>query len=609
MCGIIGYVGNQKALPFLLNGLKNLEYRGYDSCGIALLEKGELTVIKREGKVDKLVQKTSNLQTSAKIGIGHTRWATHGKPLQRNAHPHTDCKEKISVVHNGIIENFEQLKKQLVSKGHQFQSDTDTEIIPHLIEEKLKKKYDLFWAVRQAVKELIGAYGIVVLSEDFPGQLIAARNSSPLILGFGDDSNFVASDQPALVNWTKDLASLKDGQVAKITKESVEIKNLSGQSERYQELFVGKDFSGVSKNGYDHFMLKEIHEQSETVENGLRGRFDQKKGIKLGGIEGQIRKIVDAEYLPIFACGTSMYASLIGKVYFQDFASLPVLVEDATDLVGSRFPWKQGQPAVFASQSGETADVLSVLRQGNKANICPFGLVNVVGSTIARETKAGIYARAGYEIGVAATKSFTNQVLAYLLWSLLVGEEKGLLGEKKKKKLFKEIKTIPQLIEKTLDNEEKIKNIAGEMKDCEKVFFLGRQKGMALSMEAALKVKEISYLPAEAIGAGALKHGPLALVDHKTVLFFIAPDDKQFRKNLNSINEAAARGGRIFVLTNRVEDFRDNKITTIKIPDCGENISVFPAAVSLQLLAYWIARELDRPIDKPRNLAKSVTVE
>jgi len=609
VCGIIGYIGGQKALPFLLSGLKDLEYRGYDSCGIALIEKGKLKVIKTKGEVDFLVKKTRGMSLRATVGIGHTRWATHGKPSRVNAHPHLDCTQKVAVIHNGIIENFQELKKSLIQKGHQFTSQTDTEILPHLIEENLKKRTDLFWAVCQSLKKVIGAYGLAVLAQDFPDEIIAARISSPLILGFGRKENYLASDQPALVNWTQKLATLKDGQIAKISADKVQIKTINGQSANYQKIFLEPESRQVGKAGYPHFMLKEIFEQPKVLENGLKGRFDLKKGVKLGGIEGHLDRFDGLVYLPMVACGSSFHAALVSKNYFQKLANLPVLVENATELISQKFPWKQNQPVIFISQSGETADVLRVLKKAKKQGVFPLGMVNIAGSSLSRQTKAGVYLRAGYEVGVAATKTFTAQILTFLLWSLLIAEKRALKSGVKNK-LFKEIKDLPGLASQVLAKKAEIKKTAKQLLKAKKIYLLGRGASYALSLEAALKIKEVAYLPAEGLMAGELKHGPLALVDKKTVLLFLIPDDEFLGKNLNAVAEASAREAKILVLTNKKSlIWQKQEIRTCFLPHSQPLLSVFPMTIWLQLLAYYLADFLGRSIDKPRHLAKSVTVE
>ncbi|MFC1727598.1 glutamine--fructose-6-phosphate transaminase (isomerizing) [Patescibacteria group bacterium] len=610
MCGIIGYVGQKKAFPFLMSGLKDLEYRGYDSCGVALQGKKKIQVIKTKGEVDLLIKKTRDLKNGAISGIGHTRWATHGKPSMVNAHPHLDCSKKVALVHNGIIENYQELKESLIKKGHRFVSETDTEILVHLIELNLSKKKDLFWAVTESLKKIIGAYGIAVIGSDFPGQIIVAKLSSPLILGFGKNENFIASDQPALLPWTKKLATLKDGQVAKITAEGVEIRTIDGQSADYQKIVLEAESRRVTKAGYPHFMFKEIFDQPLVVQDGLRGRLEPKKGVKLGGIERYLDRFLKIDYLPVVACGTSFHAALVAKYFFQKIANLPVVVEDATELVGTGYPFKRGQPVIFVSQSGETADILAVLKMARKKGIFPLGLVNVAGSSVSRDTKAGVYLRAGYEIGVAATKTFSAQLLAFLLWSILVGRAKRSFTYKDNRRFLKEIAGLPNLVSQVLAQKNVIKNLAKKLKDSEKLYFLGRGIGYALSLEAALKVKEIAYIPAEGLPIGELKHGPLALVDRETTMIFLIPDDESFEKNLNSLNEAAVRGGQIIVLTNKMGSFwPQGKVKVFRFPKCEGLLAAFPMAVWLQLLAYYLADILGKPIDKPRNLAKSVTVE
>lgn len=621
MCGIIGYIGDKKVVQILLKGLKTLEYRGYDSCGIAVVENHELKIIKTVGEVAKLIEKTKDFSSHAQIGIGHTRWATHGKPSNSNAHPHTDCQKRIAVVHNGIIENYLALKNDLLKKGHRFWSETDTEILPHLIEEELKVTPDLFKSVQKVLRQIIGAYGIVVISADFPDQIIAARVSSPLVLGFGKGENLVASDQPALLPYTKNLGSLKDNQVAQITKTGIRVVNIHGQAEDYLKIIVEEEQKEVEKGNFAHFMLKEIHEQPKVIEDGLRGRFHQKTGVKLGGIESKLELLQKTSFLPLICCGTSLHAGLIGKEYLQNLANLPVMIEDATELVVNNFPWPKNEPAFFVSQSGETADVLSVMRKAKKAGTIALGLVNVVGSSLSRETEAGIYTRAGFEIGVAASKTFSAQILVFLLMALRIQENKKTLKHENtrtrkpfenthEKQLNREIEKIPQFMQNVLNREKEIRKLAEKFGKKEKIYFLGRGLGYALSLEAALKVKELAYLPSEGIAMGELKHGPLALVDKNTVLVFFMPEQANFTKNLNSLSEAVSRGGRIIIITNRKDPmWKKIKAEVFYFDSCDYLLSVFPIAVWVQLFAYYLALNLGCSIDKPRNLAKSVTVE
>jgi len=609
MCGIVGYAGQKKALPFLLSGLKNLEYRGYDSCGVALLENKRIRTYKAKGEVDRLVKKLDQVKAEATLGIGHTRWATHGQPSVGNAHPHFDCTKKIAVAHNGIIENFEELKNKLVRDGHLFRSQTDTEVLAHLIEEGLKKGLGFHQAVVACLKQVVGAYGIAVVNSDVPNQIIAARLSSPLIIGLGRGENFLASDQPALINWTKNLIILENNQIATITRQKVDIRNINGQKVRGQRLIIDRETKTAQKDKYPHFTLKEIHEQPEIIKRGLAGRFNGKtKTIKLGGVENQLAKINQSPFLTIVASGTSYYAGLLGKIFFQTIAQKPVNVENAAEVNSEAFPWDKNQPVIFISQSGETADVLGVLKQAKTKNILPFGLVNAVGSSVARETAQGVYLRAGFEIGVASTKAFVAQTLALLLWSISLARQKGI---KIDKKLTDQIRQIPGLIKKTLAKEKEIKKLAFKLFSQPRLFLIGRGIGFPLALEGALKVKELAYIHAEGIQAGEFKHGPLALIGTKTVLIALVPDDEVFEKNLNNIHEISARGGQIIVATNK-KTKRFDKMKNVKVfslPSCHPLLSPFPFAVWLQLLAYWLARHQNHPIDKPRHLAKSVTVE
>lgn len=603
MCGIVGYVGNNKALPYLTSGLKNLEYRGYDSCGVAIVEKNRIKVYKTKGEVDKLIKKLATTDSQATFGIGHTRWATHGKPNTVNAHPHLDCTNKVAVVHNGIIENFESLKVELSKKGHKFKSQTDTEILPHLIEEELKNTGSLLNAVSNALKKIRGAYGIVVISSKHPNTLIAARLSSPLLIGFSNKQTFIASDQPALISWTNKLAKLKDNQIAKITSEGVEIRNINGNKENAQEVDVTSKIRDVNKSGFTHFMLKEIKEQPYSLEQALKGRFSVEAGVKLGGLAGKLAVFQKSPYISLFGCGSSYHAALIGKQYFQKIAGKPTMVENSTDLIGTNYVWQKDYPYIFISQSGETADVLNVIRQGKKHNIVPFGLVNVAGSSLASETAAGVYMRAGYEVGVAATKTFTAQIIALLLWAMQISSNKD-------PALSSSIEKIPQLAKEVVEQGDQIAQLAKNLIKFKKIFFLGRGAEYALSLEAALKIKEIAYLPAEGLQTGELKHGTLALVDKNTALIFLMPANDQFEKNVNALCETAARGGTIIAVCNKKSaKLSQTGALICTLPYCHPHVAPIPQAIWIQLLAFYIAKELGRPIDKPRHLAKSVTVE
>lgn len=618
MCGIVGYVGFRKALPLLLGGLKKLEYRGYDSCGVALSDNGKVLVCKTKGEVNKLFSKAQNLHSQATLGIGHTRWATHGAPSTINAHPHLDCTGKIAVVHNGIIENYHQLKEKLQTSGHKFISQTDTEVLAHLIEDALKANESLFEAVRKAVSQIVGSYGIAVISPDFPDEIIAARLSSPLIIGLGQGETFLASDQLPILAYTKNLIFLDNGQMVRLTAKNFQIKKLNGERTTYEKFIADEEATSAEKGKFSHFTLKEIHEQPEILKQGLAGRFNLKtKKVKLGGIENSLRQIVRFPYLTLAANGTSYHAGLLGKIFFQKIAHIPTIVENASEIGMQAFPWQKNQPAIFISQSGETADVLTALRAAKKAGVLAFGLVNIVGSSIARETGRGVYSRAGFEVGVASTKSFTSQILALLLWSIALAKEKKI---KVDRRLLSQIPQIPKLTQQILKKETQIKKLAKDIYRNPKIFILGRGITYPLALEAALKIKELAYLPAEGMAAGEFKHGPLALIDKKSTLIFLIPDDENFEKNLNSVAEVCSRGGKIIVISNK-EASAFIKIRNLShfspltshlsppISHLHPLLTVFPMAVFLQLLAFHLAHILNRPIDKPRNLAKSVTVE
>jgi len=612
MCGIIGYVGFRRALSVLLAGLEKLEYRGYDSCGVGLLEKGKLVVWKTKGTVERLKLKTKSFLSEATIGIGHTRWATHGLPSKINAHPHLDCTGKIAVVHNGIVENYQYLKEKLLDRGHKFVSQTDTEVICHLLEEGIKFKKDFLAALKWAVLQIVGSYGIAAVCSDFPQEIVVARQSSPLLLGLGKGENFLASDQLAILPYTRKIIVLGEGQLARLSVGDYQIKDLNGGAAIYQKLIIEEEVENVKKGGFSHFTLKEIWEQPEILAQGLAGRFNPKTyQVKLGGIEDWLGEILSFPYLTIIANGTSYHAGLLGKIYFQEIAKIPVLVENASEVVLQNFPLKKNQPLIFISQSGETADVLSALRKAKKAETLNFGLVNVVGSSVARETGKGVYCRAGYEVGVAATKSFTSQVLVLLLWALVLAQANNL---KISQKLLSQISKIPWVVSQTLKKEKDIKRLARQISSFSKIFILGRGITYPLALEAALKIKELAYLPVEALPAGEFKHGPLALVDKNSLFVFLIVNDEYLEKNLNSISEITSRGGKVIVVSPNLQDkFSKVKnlfsIFTLPSSRFHSFINVFSFAVFLQFLAFYLALISNRPIDKPRNLAKSVTVE
>jgi len=609
MCGIVGYLGQKKALPFLLNSLKSLEYRGYDSCGLVLIEKrGRLQLVRVKGEVDRLIQKSRDLKTQATIGLGHTRWATHGRPSIKNAHPHLDCQRKIALVHNGIIENFKELKEDLLNRGHLFRSETDTEVLVHLIEEELETTDDLKKAVAKALRRVRGAYGVAVVSSYFPEQIVAARLSSPLIIGLGKGENFLASDQPALIGWTKNFIILDDFQIAVIKKDGVAVSSLTGGKVAKKVVKADNLQPPKLKKNLPHYTLKEIYEQPETISRGLAGRFlVQQKKVKLGGIEADLKTMADYPFLTIVANGSSFHAGLLGQCFFESLARKTTLVRNAAQLNSLDFRWQEKQPVIFVSQSGETADVLKALQKAKREQALVYGLVNTVASSVARQTRAGIYARAGYEIGVASTKAFTSQVLAFLLWALSLAEIQGL---KPARGLLAEIKDLPAKITATVKLEPEIKKIAQRLKSQPYLYLVGRGLLYPLALEGALKIKELSYLPSEGLPTGEFKHGPLALIDKKTLVIALVAAGSNWNKDLNNLHEIASRGSQIVILTNKQQPKVDLPgLSLLELPPSASLLSVFPFSVCLQLLAYWLARYLKRPIDKPRNLAKSVTVE
>ncbi len=612
MCGIVGYIGKQRALPVLMEGLRRLEYRGYDSAGIAVCDGNKIKANRAVGKVTELENKLSGNKTEGCVGIAHTRWATHGKPSVRNAHPHGDCQGEIFVVHNGIIENYAQLRNRLQKKGHKFTSETDTEVLAHLIEEE-SKKASLFEAVQKALKQVEGTYGLAVVSKKESEKLVIARKGSPLLFGIGKDEYIVASDASAIINYTQRVVYLNDGEVAEIEKDSYRVVEIGKGKVDKKTSRLAWTAEKAQKQGYKHFMLKEIHEQPEAIENAIRGRVDRL--IKddsqpiLGGlreVEDRLRKI---NKLVIVSCGTSSYAGLVGEYMIEEYAGLPVEVEFASEY-RYRKPVIDERTAILAiSQSGETADTLEAIREGKLKGALTLGIVNVVGSTIARETDAGVYNHAGPEIGVASTKAFTSQLSILALLAVSLGRQRQMsfvMG----KRIAQELKEIPRLIEKILKKENEIKKIAMKYKKYNDWLYLGRKYNYPIAMEGALKIKEISYVHAEGYAAGEMKHGPIALVDKNFPSFFIVPSDSVYEKVLSGMEEIKARGGKIVAVATE----GDRKISrladdVIYIPKTLEMLTPLLSVIPAQLFAYHVGVGLGYDVDKPRNLAKSVTVE
>ncbi len=611
MCGIVGYIGDKQAFPILIKGLKRLEYRGYDSAGIAIIGE-ETNTFKIKGKVSDLENFVVNEDTSGNIGMGHTRWATHGEPNNDNAHPHTSTHGKFIVIHNGIIENYSTLKESLLEKGYSFKSETDTEVLANLIEYfYLKGGVTAEEAVRFALQKVSGAYALVVLSHDEDDKLIAARKGSPLVIGIGDHEYYVASDATPIVEHTKSVIYLNDFDIAILKKNELSLKTIKNIKITPKIQKIDLEISSIEKGGFDHFMLKEIFEQPETVLNTIRGRVSaETKTIQHGGILSVLPQIVNAKRLIIIACGTSWHAGLVGEYLFEEFARVPVEVEYASEFRYRNPVLYKDDVVIAISQSGETADTLAGIRLAQDAGALVIGICNVVGSSIARETTAGIYTYAGPEIGVASTKAFTSQVTALTSLSLMIAKEKNTIEQSLYENLISELVEIPSKIELILQQNEKFRAIAAMYKDAENFLYLGRGFFFPVALEGALKLKEISYIHAEGYPAAEMKHGPIALIDKKMPVVVIAAKDKSYDKIVSNIQEVKARKGIVIaVVTQGDTVIRKMADHVLEIPKSHEALAAILAVIPLQLLSYHIAVMRDCNIDQPRNLAKSVTVE
>ena len=600
MCGIFGYIGFQKATPLLINGLQQLEYRGYDSAGICLLEPNKLKTIKAKGRVGELSKKIANEILPATTGIAHTRWATHGEPSERNAHPHLDCQGKIAVVHNGIIENYQALKKLLEKEGHCFISDTDTEVVSHLIE-KFCLNNNFEEAVLKTLALLEGAWGLAILKAG-ENKIIAAKKGSPLILGLGEGEMFVASDASAVLGHTKKVVYLNDGEIAVIDQNGFLTKMANGNIVKKEVQELKWDVSQIEKAGFKHFMLKEIFEQPQSIANTLRGRLtDDTVKLSIDIDPVNIKRII------ILACGTSFYSGLIGKHLFEKICRLPVEVEYASEFRYRDPIINNNDLAIVISQSGETADTLAALNEAKRKGAKTLGIINVVGSTIAREVDSGIYLHAGPEIGVASTKAFTCQITALVLLALYLQQEKNAQIDKN---IIKELKLIPEKIQQILNQAELVKALANFIKNSSNALFLGRGFSYPVALEGALKLKEISYIHAEGYPAAEMKHGPIALVDENMPAIFIATKDQTYEKILSNMQEIKARNGKILAIVN-ANDEQAAKLANwkIEVPKTIDILSPIVNVIPLQLLAYYVADAKGIDVDKPRNLAKSVTVE
>ena len=612
MCGIVAYIGDKEACPILIKGLQRLEYRGYDSAGIAILN-DDLHVYKTKGKVSRLENFIKDKDTSGTIGIAHTRWATHGEPNDINAHPHYSQSKNLAIIHNGIIENYNTLKKELLNRGYIFSSNTDTETLVHLIEDiQINEHVDLVEAVRIALNQVVGAYAIVVISKNDPDLLIAARKSSPLVIGIGKDEFYVASDATPIVEYTKDVVYLNDEELAIIRRHSpLKIKTIKNKEKTPYIEKLELSLTALEKGGFDHFMLKEIFEQPRSIRDSLRGRLRADEGIvSLGGIVDYEQKLVQAKRIIIIGCGTSWHAGLVGEYVIEDIARIPVEVEYASEF-RYRNPVIYPDDVVIAiSQSGETADTLAAVELAKSKGATIIGICNVVGSSIARATHAGSYTHAGPEIGVASTKAFTAQITILILIALIIAQKKGTILRSRFNQLIRELDKIPEKVERTLKVNDQVRKIAELHKNSRNFLYLGRGYNFPVALEGALKLKEISYIHAEGYPAAEMKHGPIALIDEEMPVVFVATNKGTYEKVISNIEEVKARGGDIIAIVTE----NDQIVTrladhVIEIPETEEMFVPLIATIPLQLLSYHIAVMRGCNVDQPRNLAKSVTVE
>jgi glutamine---fructose-6-phosphate transaminase (isomerizing) len=610
MCGIVGYIGDKNCIPILINGLKRLEYRGYDSAGIGFISGGSTHVIKSKGKVSLLEEKMNSQVYDSNLGIGHTRWATHGVPNEINAHPHFNRSKNLLIIHNGIIENYMTLKTSLRKMGYSFISETDSEVIAHLIDSFIQKGYPLLKSVRLALSEVEGTYGLAVIFEKEPDKIIAARKGSPLVLGIGEGENFIASDVSAILTHTKHVVYLEDGEIVEVYKNKFITKTIQDEEIQKEIHEISLTLDEIDKGGYSHFMLKEIMEQPESVRNSMRGRLLLADGnVKLGGLDNVLERLSNCKRIIISACGTSWHAGLVGEYMFEQYAHIPTEVEYASEF-RYRSPIIYPDDAIFfISQSGETADTLAALKEAKNKGALALGICNVVGSSIARESLAGVYIHAGPEIGVASTKAFTSQLVVLALITLLLARRNG-INLKEGMCIAEHLSKIPEQISKILKLNNQIEFIASEFQDAKNFLYLGRGFNFPVALEGALKLKEISYIHAEGYPAAEMKHGPIALIDENMPAVFIAPKDSTYDKIISNIQEVKARRGKIIAIASESDNEIDQLVDyTIKIPDTKSILMPLLTVIPLQLLAYHIAVKKGLNVDQPRNLAKSVTVE
>ncbi len=613
MCGIVAYVGPREAYPILIKGLYRLEYRGYDSAGICLVRKNDLKIYKCKGKVSELETHLSGKDVSGTIGMAHTRWATHGEPSVINAHPHSSQNKSLSIIHNGIIENYAVLRSELKNRGYHFTSETDTEVLIHLIEDiQTNEKVPVEEAVRIALNQVIGAYAIVVLSKGCPDKIIAARKGSPLVVGIGKDEFFVASDATPIIEYTDNVVFMNDEEIAIIERDKpLKIKTITNQDKTPYVQKLEINLGEIEKGGFDHFMLKEIFEQPRSIRDSMRGRLHADLGfVTLGGIHDYEQKILNADRIIMTACGTSWHAALVGEYLIEDLVRIPVEVEYSSEFRYRNPVIHENDIVIAISQSGETADTLAAIELAKSKGATVLGICNVVGSSIARATHAGVYTHAGPEIGVASTKAFTAQVSVLVLFGLLLAQKKGTIPQSQFYRLLHELNAIPSKVETILKLNDQIRNIARIYKDVKNSLYLGRGYNFPVALEGALKLKEISYIHAEGYPAAEMKHGPIALIDESMPVFFIAPKRGTYEKMITNIEEVKARKGKIIaIITRGDETLKKMADHYIEIPDTDEMLVPLLATIPLQLISYHIAVMRNCNVDQPRNLAKSVTVE
>jgi glucosamine--fructose-6-phosphate aminotransferase (isomerizing) len=612
MCGIVGYIGPREAYPVVIKGLKRLEYRGYDSTGVALINNGKLNVYKKKGKVAELEENVIGADLHSHIGIGHTRWATHGEPSDRNAHPHVSNSGQFAMLHNGIIENYVPIKNDLLKKGYTFKSDTDTEVLLNFIEDiKKNNNCTLEEALRIALKRIVGAYCILLIDEQDPDTIIAARKGSPLVIGIGKGEHFLASDASPIIEYTKEVVYVNDYEIAIVRADELILKNLGNEKQTPFIQQLDMELAAIEKGGYDHFMLKEINEQPDTIFDCLRGRLLSHSGqIVMGGVENNIDTLVNAQRIVIVACGTSWHAGLVAEYFFEELCRIPVEVEYASEFRYRNPIINKGDVIIAISQSGETADTLVALENAKEKGAFIFGVVNAVGSSIARLSHAGAYTHSGPEIGVASTKAFTGQLAVLMMMGLKIAYAKGTIDHNRYVELMKALESVPEKVKEILANVDNIKTIAEKYKDASDFLFLGRGYNFPVALEGALKLKEVSYIHAEGYPAAEMKHGPIALVDENLPVVFAATKDRYYEKIVSNVQEIKARKGKVIAVASMGDEVIPSMANdTMFVPDIDEVIAPILSVVPLQLLSYYIGIAKGFDVDKPRNLAKSVTVE